>query len=87
MKTVYKYTLRPGLNTITMPASAQIISVGVDGDDQFCCWALLDPEDPDRVVKNVAVHGTGWHFELPAIKCFLGTVVTKTGLVWHCWEV
>lgn len=67
---------------VSMPASAEVLSVGVQGAT-ICLWAMVDPAlAVDQETRQVNVFGTGWPVARDPGK-FLGTVQTPPGLVWH----
>lgn len=87
VKQVWKYKLNLKDNpTVRMPAGAQPLSVGMQGDE-LMVWALVDPEREEQLEwLGFRVAGTGHPIEavMESWK-FMGTVQCRMGLVWHVW--
>ena len=84
MKVVYKYGLRPGLQTLELPLGARILHVG----DQYgsgMLWALVDPEQHVLEPRTLYVVGTGMHFD-HHISAHLGTFQAGPFVI-HVFEV
>lgn len=86
MKTVWKFPIEiVDLQSVEMPANAEILHVGVDPLGQACLWALVDTHD-DKAHREIFLTGTGHH--LPDG----GIIVKHVGtfnwgaFVWHAWE-
>ena len=74
--------INTGIST-TLPASAKILSVGLDPFGKPCFWYLFDPEDKDEVDWNIFNVGTGFkHGKGLENFQFVGTV-SFNGLVHH----
>lgn len=76
---------------VDMPATARPISVGMQGDTMVV-WALCDPEQEAElnirspIRRRFIVVNTGMVVPgFPDGVCFLGTVTTGNGIVWHVW--
>ena len=82
---VWKFTTagpRADQQLITMPAFADILSVGAQGSD-IVIWASVDP-NAVKEHRRIAVIGTGW--EVPeGKKKFIGTVQLGA-FVWHVFD-
>lgn len=85
MLTVWKFPLPFPLGNVVeieMPARAEILHVGVQGQAQVCVWAKVDPEAPLKA-RRFRIAGTGhaldgWEGE------YLGTVqIYGQALVFH----
>jgi hypothetical protein len=90
LKTVYKYALKGDGNVLDLPADAQPLSVGFQGEMLYL-WALVDTADPIET-RSFWVGGTG--HVLPARDLiYIGTAQKETGsfaspdLVLHVFEV
>ena len=86
MKAVYKYEITPYRPT-PMPAGAEILSVGAQGD-AVVCWALVSLLEP-TVDRRLAAVPTGVRFEddgAPKRSQFIGTVQRPDGLVFHIFD-
>ena len=86
MHTIYKYALQPlREQTISMPDSATILTVQMQGDT-ITLWAEVhDDNRPEN--RTFEVFGTGWH--ITPLECereYIGTVQDRSGLVWHIYE-
>lgn len=87
MRTIHKYEIpQTRESVIEMPRGAQLLSVGVDGRDALCVWVECYDQTP-LVSRAFYVSGTGWSLDGRPHSRFIGTVVTKTGYVWHVYEV
>jgi hypothetical protein len=82
MKQVWKFKVDPNENPIQIPACAELLSVGFQGDDLFL-WALVDIEANEKP-RNIVVRGTGHNIRLDNL-CFIGTAF-KDSLVFHVFE-
>jgi len=71
---VFKYYLTLGENAISLPHNAaEILSVGLDGDNALCLWAKVDDTVIDQQNQYVYVAWTG--LDLPSeIGKLIGTV-------------
>jgi hypothetical protein len=79
MKSIYKYQLTPGYETV-LTLRGRVLSAGVQGDD-IMVWAVHDDDAPERRVR-VHVMGTGHPFVDAPESSFVGTVFLG-GLVFH----
>ena len=78
---IYKYgPIDPGMDFLTV--KGQPLYVGIHIDDKIYVWCRNRTENEDRetVVRLVA---TGESYAGP----YIGTVITRSGFVWHCIEV
>lgn len=67
-----------------MPAGAQILSVGVQGDE-IMVWAVCNPNHP-FVTRYFPIFGTGFEMNLQDRgRPFLGTVF-QGPYVWHVFD-
>lgn len=95
-RVVWKFEVPPpgrtGRSFIDLSASAELLSVGLQGE-QMVVWALVDPDyepepgyaatGPRRlIVANTGADVPGF----PEGAKFLGTVTTENGIVWHVWD-
>ena len=92
MRVVWKYVLKPGLNTFHVPVQSTVLSVGC-AQGEPCLWALVNTE-AEKVERHFYTVGTG--HELPdvgisypdlssvsgtiSLDQFIGTVVLPSGL-------
>lgn len=79
MKSIYKYRLEPGRETV-LSLRGKILSAGVQGDD-IMVWAVHDEGALERPVR-VSVMGTGHVFVDAPESDFIGTVFLGP-LVFH----
>lgn len=84
--TIYKYQVDVlAAQSIKMNQDAHILSVQVQ-ETKLCIWAAVDSTRP-LVHRNIAILGTGHHYdgEIPVEK-HLGTVQLN-GYVWHLFDL
>lgn len=82
-KVVYKYgPLFVCEHQITIPADNKILHVG-EQDGQMYFWAEVDPLTPIES-RTFTIIGTGW--AVPPDHEYRGTVVLRSGYVWHLYE-
>lgn len=85
MSQVWKFVLQPECE-IEMPAEAQILSVGSQGDD-ICLWVRVDPAAPKEKRKFIGF-GTGHDIPDELDLFFMGTAFLNGGnLVFHLFEL
>lgn len=87
MKKIFKYILPAGDEVrILMPAFAEVLSVGAQGEN-ICVWALVDPDMPP-LHRTFRIAGTGHPIEDSEKWKFVGTVQLYGGsLVFHVFEL
>jgi hypothetical protein len=77
---IYKYgPIEPKMDWITCKGDPLHVGIHADGNIYVWCRLLCEIEEPERKVKLVA---TGE----PYIGPYVGTVITRNGLVWHLIE-
>ena len=82
MKTIWKYDVKPGVTTISMPEGACILTVQVQSGSPKI-WALVDTEWPPAD-RRIEVFGTG--HEMPfGHRGYIGTFQLGK-LVFHVFE-
>lgn len=94
-RVVWKFILNwPGAHHPMMPAGADLLSVGFQGDD-LVLWALVDP-DAIAYPRPLAVLATGLPFPVEgrplkhvgtAVHGATGGGAFPNGTVWHVFEV
>ena len=78
---IYKYgPIEPTMDWITCKGDPLHVGIHVDGNIYVCCRLLCGIDETERKVKLVA---TGE----PYIGPYIGSVVQRTGMVWHLIEV
>lgn len=87
-RTIYKYplALTDDIQIIIMPGGAEILHVGVQGENlvpRICLWAYIDP-GAETQPRTFRVFGTG--HDLPTKHEYVGTVQMGS-YVWHIFEV
>ena len=83
-KTVYKWTLTPGVCEIEMPDGADILTVQAQHAEPVL-WALVNPDAP-VARRTFRVIGTG-HDIGPGEHTYIGTLQLQAGaLVIHVFE-
>ena len=78
-----------GTLTITVPASADILSVADQPGIGICLWAMVDA-NAEKKPHRILIMGTGRTMPLEYVELvrFVGTVVTFGGkLVWHVFDI
>jgi hypothetical protein len=89
VKTIYKYELKKAdESTIRMPASAEILYLGIQKGN-ICIWALVDTGEDMTKERLFRIYGTG--HEIKNIEClkYIGTIFEGSfefELVWHIFE-
>ena len=87
MITIWKYKVEPDLvnQVYKMPVGAQIVSFGLDPNEDLCFWAIVDnyAQGEDHAVACV---GTGWDANFGVLARFVGSV-TKDQYVWHLFDL
>jgi hypothetical protein len=83
-RTIWKYPLQIGRNTIQMPAGARVLTVQSQAGTP-CLWALVFPHQ-EQEARVFDLYGTG--HPMPA-NCgeYVGTVQDYGGqLIWHIFD-
>jgi len=83
MKTIWKYSLEVGSNTIRMHDDAEVLCVR-EQDGKPCIWVLVD-DDNGIVDRSFLVVGTGQEFNVLDREDYLGTAFCGP-FVWHVFE-
>jgi len=83
MKTIWKYELTPGIQSINIPQGGSILTAQTQ-NGRVCVWALVDPSQKS-VIKEFEVVATGQPFESES-KRYINTVQISW-TVWHVFEV
>jgi len=90
MRAIYKYTLRPGKQSLKLPIGSKIISVANQRDD-ICIWAEVETLNSDTEERDIEVFATGdVMYELydDFERVHIGTVLLFGGdLVLHVYEI
>lgn len=86
MKTIWKHYLSAKtVQTIQMPAGAQILTAQVQRDE-ICLWAMVDEVYQEYEARKIEVLGTGISAE-EIKRTHIGTVQMNNGdLVFHVFE-
>lgn len=84
MKTVFKYRLGPGMQTVLMPVGAEPLCVRWQHDG-ISLWCKVDTDQPEDQA-GFCVYGTG-HPMAEAEQTYIGTVEDPRSLIWHCFAV
>lgn len=83
MKTVWKYALDHAEVVLELPEH-KIIHVGYDGTHTPCFWAEVDPDSPKKAYA-FRIYGTGHKIENDN-QTHIGTMIAKSGFVWHAYK-
>jgi len=87
MKTIYKYTIVPQKEDISLPSGAVVLAVSFQGED-LCLWAEVDTE-AELETRYFRIFGTGHRmcFEGTTSHMHIGTAFYEHhGLVFHVYE-
>jgi len=85
MRTVWKYTLSLGQTTLSAPAGATVVSVGLDPRGELCAWLNI-PTDSAEATARLAVLVVGTGHPVHRSARFLATV--KQGpFMWHVFSL
>ena len=82
MKTVHKFPINPGNNTIKVQRTGVPRHVGLDPSGVACIWIEVETTEAP-IARNFYAHGTGHKLSLHALK-FVGTYV-EGSFVWHVY--
>lgn len=91
MKRIWKYSVEI-LNSqnLLVPRSSKVLSVGETQVGRISIWVEFDESDMDAdkfISWTLHVVATGQRFELANRGDYIGTVVTRSGLlVWHVFQ-
>lgn len=65
MRTIWKYRLEiTKFQEIQIPLNGEIISVGLDPDNDLCVWARVEKSNTDKETAAVCIVGTGGDAEV-----------------------
>lgn len=87
-KVVWKFFLKPSIESISMPIGAEVLSIQSQGDD-VCLWALVDPKQALEKRKFVVL-ATGQEVlftEWENVKYISTLQFPIEGLVFHAFEI
>lgn len=81
---IWKYELEvTDRQIVRMPVAADLLSVA-NQRGKLCLWAMVDPENPNKVERDIEIIGTG--NSMPeGRRSFIGTAVIDP-FVWHVFE-
>ena len=82
MRAIWKYPLHLGVNHLSMPQHARIVSIDQQPGIGPCAWAIVDPEMPPTE-RTFEVVGTGHPFNADWI--YVGSWQNPP-FVWHLLE-
>jgi hypothetical protein len=87
MKTIWKYTLKKGINSLDIPLEFKVLSV-TQQSDKIILHCLIDPHNIKKDVRFDVV-GTGGKLNDSFMqKKFIGSVLTnEDNLTWHVFQV
>lgn len=84
-KTIYKYPVQLGSNTLQMPLHSQILTAQLQYG-VITIWAIVDESEMTKEDRNVVVFGTGHPLPVKAdVKYWIATV-QQDPYVWHLFE-
>jgi len=90
MKRVFKYDIKGGVHTMSLPAGAQVLSVQHQETiptEMAQLWALVDDEETEYEIRSFLIAGTG-HSISHKIKSFINTFkMADDRLIFHVFEV
>ena len=83
---VYKYAIDPVNRRVMMPAGAEILTVGCQGDE-ICVCAKVDTNNPYRE-RVFYIYGDGLEMDSYRDNMkYIGTAVMNKDVALHVWEV
>ena len=83
VRTIWKFELRvDDLQTVNMPPDSKVLTAQVQRE-KVCIWALVDPNDAQRIDYPVWVCGTGHPVTDAAQGRYVASVQLAGGLVFH----
>ena len=85
MRTIFKYDLMIGYNSLCLPERSKVIHVA-EQYGNLTMWVeqpVVTHEPNKNYIFNV--HGTG-HFLIDNNAVHVGTALMSSGLVWHVYE-
>ncbi len=81
MTTIYKYPFQiTGTQELSLPKGAIILHAGLDGGNQPCIWAVVEPSNPSQP-QLVYLTGTGG--PMPPEPYLHLSTFTQDPFVWH----
>ena len=85
MKTIWKFPINPGPQTVNIPIGAKFLSVNTQGVSSPAMWFEVDSNTPPEA-RHFVVFGTG--FDMGDFEGkYLGTFLIEMGaLVFHLYE-
>lgn len=87
MKTIWKYTIRPGRLTQEIPAGGKVLCV-MEQFGEICAWVEVDPK-AKKEKRHFDVYGTGHRImeDMGQSRVYIGSVKLEGGaLVFHVYE-
>lgn len=87
-KTIWKFPLKTvGVQTIQMPLFSEILTVQEQFNEPMM-WALVDPEQSERVPRTFEMVGTGHGMHDNYVRKYIGTYQMDAGnYVFHVFEL
>lgn len=84
MTTIWKYRVNPDMEAqiFELPINAEVLSFGLDGNEDLCFWAAVHPDLPTEK-RHVWCVGTGWPLMFNKEKYWFVGTVTHGAYVWH----
>lgn len=83
MRTIWKYSLQVGENTVTAPTGAALLHFDHQPGQGLMLWFAVDPAEADKTSDlRFNVVGTGWEWD-EGDWTYLATVANLGPLVWH----
>lgn len=89
MKQIWKYSLEmTDIAEVVMPFGAEVLSA-VNQHGILCIWAMVDPNEQNRITRRFRIIGTGHPIEdKEQLGKFLGTVQFEKGqLILHVFDM
>lgn len=90
MTRIYKYPIELiEVQDVELPAGAEILHVAFQQlSQQFCLWAIVDPETTQIVSRTIKIYGTGHPLKIDTpdqTLNYLGSIQDEP-FVWHIFE-
>lgn len=82
--TIWKHAVKVADQHISVPNSSKIIHFG-EQDGELFVWSLAYPSGAAEQ-RRIIVVGTGWDAPPEHAARHIGTVIARSGHVWHAFE-
>jgi hypothetical protein len=88
-KTIFKYPLLvTDFQDVLLPIGAEILTIQTQ-DETACMWALVNPSEKEKEIRNIEIFGTGHPigYDMGISRKYISTFQMRDGqLVFHAFE-